>query len=94
MQTNGHCSICGIEGKRKEDFICENCGDPLRIILTCRCCRERLDITDLDRREYEEFIGRKLEPGMAIAHLCEKCSKEKKQSILIYSVKPITQAAA
>jgi len=94
MSTKGRCSICGVEGQGIKDFICEDCGDPLRIILTCRCCRKRLDITDLGRREYEEFIGRKLGPGMAISHFCENCAEGKKQRIVIYSVKPITQAAA
>lgn len=75
----GRCIICGVIGKGQKDFICENCGGPDKIIMTCTVCGDHMDLSELkqsDLANMESFIGRQLKPGMAVASQgCPNCCK-------------------
>jgi hypothetical protein len=36
---HGRCVVCGIRGRGRRDFICEDCGDPESITIHCAGCR-------------------------------------------------------
>ncbi len=70
----GHCVICGIESNGLEDFICENCGHPEKIIFTCDNCGHHIDLTDSDIKKLEQTLGQKIRLGNAIvSSVCPHC---------------------
>jgi len=44
----GRCIICGVVAITDKDFICPDCGDPLKIIFTCTKYHSRMDLTEVD----------------------------------------------
>ncbi len=44
----GKCDICRVVGRTEKNFICQDCGDPLKIIFTFTNCHFRIDLTQED----------------------------------------------
>ncbi|MFH0852599.1 MAG: hypothetical protein V1845_03270 [bacterium] len=55
----GKCVICGVVAE--EDGICGECGDPLKIIVTCTACGAKMDITNQDQELIEATFHKKIE---------------------------------
>ncbi len=36
-QRLAHCLVCGVCARNSEDFLCTDCADPNKIIMTCTC---------------------------------------------------------
>lgn len=92
----GKCDICGVIGRTEKNFICENCGDPIKIIITCTKCHSRLDLTEVDPKKLEDMFGRPIPFGTAIAApWCFDCTpepEERKGKALLYRVRPPAKA--
>ena len=92
----GSCDICGVVGRTEKNFICQDCGDPLKIILTCTKCHSRMDLTEVDPKKMEDTFGRPIPFGTAIAvPWCDECvtkREEMKGKALIYRVRPPAKA--
>jgi len=92
----GKCIICGVVAETEKNFICQNCGDPLKIILTCAKCHFRMDLTQEDPKKLESMFGRHIPFGTAIAApWCFDCTshpEERKGKTLIYRVRPPAKA--
>ena len=69
------CLSCGVVYPSHEEFLCDECAVPGKIIMTCACGR-RCEVVpkSLDCRLLSEKVGVPLVPGMAI-HVagCAKC---------------------
>jgi hypothetical protein len=92
----GKCDICGVVGRTERNFICQDCGDPLKIILTCTKCHFRMDLTQEDPKILESMFGRHIPFGTAIAApWCFDCTshpEERKGKALLYRVRPPAKA--
>ena len=44
----GNCSICGIKGQSKKDFLCEDCVDLNGALIFCEKCGRTFHIYDAD----------------------------------------------
>lgn len=76
----GKCIVCSIKSDRLEDFVCEHCGDPQKIIVNCKNCGNRLDLTE--NRETLEMLKKiarqKIETGTSIvSYGCPICTEMK-----------------
>ena len=92
----GKCIICGVVAETEENFICQDCGDPLKIILTCTKCHSRMDLTEVDPKKLETMFGQPIPFGTAVAvPWCDDCvtkREEIKGKALIYRVRPPAKA--
>lgn len=92
----GKCVICGVVAETEKNFICQDCGDPLKIIFTCTKCYSRMDLTEIDPKKLEDTFGRPIPFGTAIAvPWCDECvtnPNEIKGKALIYRVRPPAKA--
>ncbi len=52
----GECVLCHVVGQGEKDFICEQCGHPEKIILTCRSCGSHMDLTDQRAEAIRRFL--------------------------------------
>ena len=92
----GKCIICGVVAETKKNFICQDCGDPAKIIYTCTKCHFRMDLTQEDPEKLKNMFGQPIPFGTAIAApWCFDCTsnpEERKGEALIYRVRPPAKA--
>jgi len=92
----GKCVICGAVKETEKKFICNMCGHPLKIILTCTKCHSRIDLTEADPKSLETMFKQPITFGTAIATpWCDTCTstpEERKGTALIYHVRPPVKA--
>lgn len=87
----GRCIICGVVADTDRDFICEDCGNPNKIIHTCTNCGSRIDLSGISIEELKSTFGPNIGIGCAIvAPCCDKCPDieilPKKGKIRIYRI--------
>lgn len=92
----GKCIICGFGAETGKNFICSNCGDPLKIILTCTKCYAKFDLTEADPQSLKAIFKQPITFGMAIAtpwcEICTTTPEERKGAAGIYRVTPPAKA--
>ena len=59
-EKRGHCSLCGIEGQGKRDFLCDQCTDPEQLVAYCSGCDSYLWLTDANKagNAFWEFLSK------------------------------------
>lgn len=73
----GHCRACGVTGRGRRDFICEDCGNPNRIIVVCGYCHTRNDATaaSLETLCKNNGLAVPETPGVTVKLTrCDECS--------------------
>jgi len=90
----GKCVICGVITDTEKDCICGDCGNPMKIIMTCTVCGGREDFTRADANLLEAAFHKKIEIGTSIATKgCDKCHPGiTKARINIYHIRPSAAA--
>jgi hypothetical protein len=82
----GRCIICGVIGRTVRDFICEECGNPNKIIHTCTNCGSRIDFTGIAIDKLKKAFGPNIGIGCAIAAPFCKESLCLRRSTRIYCI--------
>ncbi len=90
----GKCIVCGIKSDRTHcDFICDGCLEPDKIILVCKNCRRKIELSLEDVMKLNQYskVQIPLHTGVVLQEShCELCSKTYKREnsvITIYKLK-------
>jgi hypothetical protein len=88
---SGKCIVCGVEGRGRKDFLCENCANPEKIIWVCAKCGRKRELTP---EELEIicvcFLGKTPnQKGGVIVRVscCKDCQPEGKPEAIVYTMK-------
>lgn len=99
----GQCVLCGVVGQGEKDFICANCADTGKIIMYCRSCNIRAELTEAGQERGKTSLSVSKEEGVPVnkkimilpgtvisVPVCPLCSGDSKDvygEVLIYQIR-------